>query len=91
MRVLSTVLAAAFAPLLIAAQAPGQGKPPAAPQPAAKSAYVDKVVCKKFPPPVGTRLGERKICKTQAEWDMIRQQEYEALDRVQGRNATTGG
>ena len=91
MRVLSTVLAAAFAPLLIAAQASAQGQAPAAPQPAAKTSYLDKVVCKKFPPPVGTRLGERKICKTQADWDMIRQQEYEALDRVQGRKATNGG
>ncbi|MCJ8190925.1 hypothetical protein [Sphingomicrobium aestuariivivum] len=29
-------------------------------------------VCRKFPPPTGTRLGrDRQICKTQQEWDQI--------------------
>ncbi|MCJ8190924.1 hypothetical protein [Sphingomicrobium aestuariivivum] len=28
-------------------------------------------VCKRFPPPPGTRLGKRQICKTQQEWDLI--------------------
>ena len=32
----------------------------------------NKTVCKRFPPPVGTRLGERKICKSKAEWDKER-------------------
>lgn len=26
-------------------------------------------VCKKQPPPTGSHIGERRICKTQAEWD----------------------
>lgn len=40
------------------------------------------IVCKKFPPPVGSRIGRRQICKTQAEWDFIQDQEQEAIDRV---------
>lgn len=44
----------------------------AASQPATDVAEVDQgqntKVCKRFPPPVGTRLGERKICKTKGEW-----------------------
>lgn len=91
MRVLSTMLAAGIAPLLIAAQAPGEGQGSAAPQPAAKESVIDKVVCKKFPPPVGTRIRARTICKTQVEWNLIRQEEQNALERVQGRNAGKSG
>ncbi len=90
MRVLSATLAAGIAPLLIAAQAPAQSQASAAPQPAAKASAIDKVVCKKFPPPVGTRIRARTICKTQIEWDLNRQDEQDVLDRVQGRNATKG-
>ena len=41
------------------------------------------MVCKKFPPPTGTRLRARQICKSQAEWDMIEDDTYDAVDRVQ--------
>lgn len=41
------------------------------------------MVCKKFPPPVGTRLRARQICKTQAEWDMLEKETYDTLDRIQ--------
>ncbi len=88
MRVLSTMLAAGIAPLLIAAQAPSQGPASAAPESAAKVSIIDKVVCKKFPPPTGTRMRARTICKTQVEWNLIRQEEQNALERVQGRHGT---
>lgn len=91
MRLLSKVFALGAAPLLLAAQSP-------APDPVAKALAatrpvnpIDKVICKKFPPPTGTRLRPRQICKTQVEWDLIRHEEQDALDRVQGRNATNGG
>lgn len=90
MRSLSTALAAGIAPLLIAAQAAGQT--PASPaQKGGSVSAVEKLVCKKFPPKLGSRIGPRTVCKTQVEWDLIRQEEYDALDRVQGRNATRGG
>lgn len=90
MRLFSTMLAASIAPLLIAAQAPANG-PASAPQPDAKVAAIDKVVCKKFPPPTGTRLRARQICKSQVEWDLIRHEEWDALDRVQSRKPYGGG
>lgn len=88
MRVLSTMLVAGIAPLMIAAQAPNGD---AASQPAAKESIIDKVVCKKFPPPTGTRVRARTICKTQVEWNLIRHEEQDALERVQGRNAGKNG
>lgn len=91
MRLLSTVLMAGIAPLVIAAQASTNAPASTAPQPGAKVAAIDKVVCKKFPPPTGTRLRPRQICKTQVEWDLIRQEEWDALDRVQGRKPYSGG
>lgn len=88
MRVLSTMLVAGIVPLLIAAQAPNGDAPS---QPAAKVSIIDKVVCKKFPPPTGTRVRARTICKTQVEWNLIRHEEQDALERVQGRNAGKNG
>lgn len=43
----------------------------------------NKVVCRKFPPPPGTRLGARRICKTNAEWDLLELDQFQALDQVQ--------
>lgn len=41
------------------------------------------MVCKKFPPPTGTRLRARQVCKTKAEWDLMQKDTYDTLDRVQ--------
>ena len=41
------------------------------------------MVCKKFPPPTGTRMRARQICKTKAEWDFLEDETYDAVDRVQ--------
>jgi hypothetical protein len=56
---------------------------PPAPLPNEAGEGANKVTCKRFPPPVGTRLGERKICKTQAEWKAERQDTRELMDRIQ--------
>ncbi|MBB3764574.1 hypothetical protein [Sphingomicrobium lutaoense] len=40
-------------------------------------------VCKKMPPPVGTRLRARQICKTQAEWDMMEEDTQDGLRKMQ--------
>lgn len=75
------VLAAGVAPLLIAAQAP-TNEPPAGTKAEGQAKGLD-IVCKKFPPPVGTRLGKkRQICKSQAEWDYIHAQDQEALEHA---------
>lgn len=86
-----TALALLVAPLLVAAQQPNVGQPPTT-APAGKAvAAIDKIICKKFPPPTGTRLRARQICKSQIEWDLIRHEEQDALDRVQGRKSYGGG
>lgn len=74
------IIPLALAPFLLAAQTPA-----ASPVAAAKTPgpHVHEIVCKKFPPPVGTRLRERKICKTNAEWEMIKQDTFQVLDQVQ--------
>lgn len=40
-------------------------------------------VCKKFPPPVGSRLGKRQICKTQAEWDQLEKDMHDGVRKMQ--------
>lgn len=49
--------------------------------PAAPNA--DEIVCKSLPPATGTRLGARRICKTQGEWDRERVQAQDTLSRTQ--------
>jgi len=43
----------------------------------------DKIVCKQMPPPTGSRIGSRRECHTQAEWDQMARNDQEALARSQ--------
>ncbi|MBB3764575.1 hypothetical protein [Sphingomicrobium lutaoense] len=45
-------------------------------------------VCKKFPPPVGSRLGPRQICKTKANWKMLETDMQDGLRKM--RNSISG-
>jgi len=45
----------------------------------------DKMICKKFPPPTGTRLRARKICATKQEWASQEQNRDTQMDNLQGR------
>lgn len=40
-------------------------------------------VCKKLPPPVGTRIGKRQVCKTRAEWRALEQAQQDDLQKLQ--------
>lgn len=88
MRNLKIAMCIMAAPLIIAAAGPEEEAAAAA---AAKKMEADAgeadrnvMVCKKFPPPTGTRAArKRQICKTKAEWDQIDKDRYDALDRVQ--------
>lgn len=51
----------------------------------------DKVICKRFPPPVGTRLRGRKICATAQEWKIQEEQRDTAMDNLQGRTGYEEG
>ena len=51
----------------------------------------DKLICKRFPPPVGTRLRGRKICATAQEWKIQEEARETAMDRLQGRTGYEEG
>ena len=40
----------------------------AAPAPVAKSASTEKIICKKEPPKIGSRLGVTRFCGTERDW-----------------------
>ena len=58
-------------PFMVAATSPSSG-------PADRKSHADgtAVVCKKFSPPTGTRIGERRICLTNAEWQLLDQKRW---------------
>jgi hypothetical protein len=45
----------------------------------------DEIVCKKEPPPIGSRMGGRKVCRTVAEWRRIQAAAKETTDEIQSR------
>ena len=51
----------------------------------------NKIICKRQPPPAGTRLGGKKVCATQAEWDLARKENEEALRRASQKGYQEGG
>ena len=46
----------------------------------------NRVVCRRMPPPTGTRIGPRRICKTQHEWDIIDQETRDVMENVGNRS-----
>jgi hypothetical protein len=60
-----------------------------APAPVAQTAAqapsdLDKMVCRALPPATGSRLGSRRECRTQREWDDIRIQSQKETTHMQG-------
>lgn len=45
-----------------------------------------RIVCQRMPPPPGSRLGGRNICKTQADWDLYRREIRHEVQRMQDRS-----
>jgi len=43
----------------------------------------DARVCRQAGAPTGSRMGSRRICKTQSEWDLMERERRELMDRVQ--------
>lgn len=86
-----------FIMLAAAASAPSYAEDGKAEKPAkviyktGDSAEVDKgdpnqTICKKLPPPPGTRLGKRQICKSRADWALEKSQIRAEMDRQQTRS-----
>ena len=76
---MSMILSAALA-TMIAGDTPASTKEE-------KKAELDQVVCKRFPPPVGSRLGARKVCATKREWAIQEMDQDTAMDNVQTRTS----
>ena len=45
----------------------------------------NRKVCRSSAPPTGTRLGQRRICRTVFEWKMIEQRSQELVEKGQQR------
>jgi hypothetical protein len=50
----------------------------------------NKIVCKKLPPPTGSRIGPRKICKTVADWRRQAQNADDVTTEIQRRKGYDG-
>lgn len=48
----------------------------------------ETIRCKRVPPPVGSRLGSKKVCKTNAAWRLEREAAAEAARETQDRSGT---
>ena len=53
-------------------------------QPATSVSDLDKTVCRTLPPATGTRIGARRECRTQREWDDIRIQSQKETSKMEG-------
>lgn len=82
-----TLLTAAAALWTSVALADSTTPAPAAPAANDASSSRDKVVCRSQAAQTGSRIGARRICHTQREWDDIRQQAQEATNRMELRQA----
>jgi hypothetical protein len=62
--------------------------PAAQPQAAAASTSedLDKIVCRTLPPKTGSRIGPQRECRTQREWDNIREQDQKEISKMQLRD-----
>ena len=65
-----------------------------APQPPAQTAAApsagDKMVCRNLAAQTGSRLGGRRECRTQKEWDDIQHQQQDETSKMQTRGLTSG-
>ncbi len=49
----------------------------------------DKTVCRTMPPPTGSRIGTRRECHTQGEWDQMQRQNQQEIQRAQSTSLTS--
>jgi hypothetical protein len=58
-------------------------------QPATTVADPDKTVCRTMDPATGSRLGARRECHTQAQWDAMSRENQQQLTKAQGMGYQT--
>lgn len=75
---------------VVLAQTAAPAQQPAA-MAAAPAADPNQIICKTMDPPTGTRLGPRRICQTQRQWDDEAQQARQQLMQMQSDVGQGGG
>lgn len=45
----------------------------------------NQIVCRHLPPPTGTRIGGRRVCKTAREWDQLRADNQKTTREIQAK------
>ncbi|MDE1940312.1 MAG: hypothetical protein KGI68_14925 [Alphaproteobacteria bacterium] len=48
-----------------------------------QTSALDQVVCKRLPPPTGTRLGGKTVCQTRKQWLELEQNSQDMLEKVE--------
>jgi hypothetical protein len=76
---------------LVATSATAQTPPPKAAAPAAKAKETEKRRCERSVEETGSRVGGKKICKTEAEWAAERQQKPKGSERSQENAGNSTG
>lgn len=84
---MTRMIAVAFA-LLASTPALAQVATVATNNPAPKGQDLNKIVCE-VDQPTGSRLGAHKVCKTVLEWQQMRREQREAVEKVQ-QNSNVG-
>lgn len=76
----------------IPAPADGLAQTPARGAADPKARNADKQICRSYPATTGSRMGKRRICKTQAEWNLLRDdQQNIMLDPQRNNPGRSGG
>ena len=73
-----------------APQAPAAAPAAAASQDDATEADLNKIVCRRQPPPTGTRLGSRNVCLTVRQWRVVEEDSQKALGNQQSVGSSAG-
>jgi hypothetical protein len=52
---------------------------------------LDQVICKRLPPPTGTRLGGKTVCQTKKQWLELETNSQDTLERAQKSSGMPAG
>jgi len=68
---------------LVLACAAARAEPAQSPPASSAAPDSDPVVCRTYPPPLGSRIGDRKICHKLSEWNRMQQDTQDRLRQVE--------
>lgn len=79
------VLSVAFAATLVSSPAIAQVTTLQSANPAPKGQNLDRIICEVMET-TGSRLGARKVCKTVLEWQQLKREHRDTVDKFQQQN-----